>query len=111
MAALYGAVSGLASFVAATVIGAVRAAVPWWRRARLDRRRAVLPRQRGGHVVSPKVVAGSGMIGGCAVQVADATETPPGSPPGCRKSLPMGRHRRHPFSTSGNGKRDRRGTN
>ncbi len=41
VAALYGAVSGLASFVVATVLGAVRAAVPWWcsARARLDRDR------------------------------------------------------------------------
>ncbi len=39
VAALCGAVSGLASFVAPTVIGMVLVMVPWWCLARLDRDR------------------------------------------------------------------------
>ncbi len=76
-APLYGAVSGLASFVAATVIGAARVAVPWWCRARLDRnrRRAVLSGRRGGHVVLSLVVAGSGAV-------LAKGETPPPPPNG-----------------------------
>ena len=76
MAALYGLVSGLASFVVA--VTAVRAAVPWWCRARLDRDRlrAVLSRQRGGHVVSPLVGPGSGAV----LATGDAIETPWGTP-------------------------------